>query len=50
MVLLVDKIRAVVNVATGAKDRATAEVAVAGNVKVAVKEMALAGGRDVVEA
>ena len=50
MVLLVDKIRAVVKVATGAKDKATAEVLVAKNVKVAIKEKALVGDRYVVEA
>ena len=50
MALLVEQIRAMVKVATGAKDRATAGTLVAKNAKVAIKGKILAGDRYVAEA
>ncbi len=49
MALLVNQDKAAVEVGTEAKDKATAEVLVARNAKVAVKAKALAEARDVVK-
>ena len=48
VVLLVDQVRAVVKVETGVMDKATAEVLVARNTKVAIKARTLTEVRDMV--
>jgi len=49
MAPLVNQVKAVVKVETGIMDKATVEVLVARNTRVAVKTNALAEARDVVE-